>query len=159
MSLRVRQLYCRNLRCARRTFAERLPELMLPHARQTCRLAAAQGRFGIALGGDAAATLGHADQRRHVAAPDQAHAGARGGRAPHRGWDDWAICKGRTCGTVVVDLESRRVVDLLPDRTSATTAEWLQQRRGVKVVARDRFTEYARAISIGAPRAVQVTDW
>lgn len=68
------------------------------------------------------------------------------------------IRKGRTYGTIVVDLERRRVADLLPNRTSATTAEWLRQRPGVEVVARDRSTEYARAVTIGAPRAMQVAD-
>lgn len=72
--------------------------------------------------------------------------------------DDWAICKGRTYGTVVVDLERRRVVDLLPDRTSPTVAAWLQQQPGIEIVARDRSTEYARAIAVGAPKAVQVAD-
>jgi len=72
--------------------------------------------------------------------------------------DDWAVRKGRTYGTIVVDLERRRVVDLLPDRTSPTVAAWLQQRPGVEVVARDRSTEYARAAIIGAPKAVQVAD-
>ncbi len=72
--------------------------------------------------------------------------------------DDWAIRKGRIYGTVVVDLERRRVVDLLPNRTSATAAEWLRQQPGVEVVARDRSTEYARAAGIGAPGAVQVAD-
>ena len=158
----MRRFYCRNPRCARRTFAERLPELVLPHARRTCRLAAAQSRVGVALGGEAGARL-----LRHLAMPTSADTVLRLVRLmplPEVGAprivavDDWAIRKGRTYGTVVVDLERRRVVDLLSDRTSATTAEWLQQRPGVTVVARDRSTEYARAISIGAPRAVQVAD-
>jgi len=66
--------------------------------------------------------------------------------------------KGRTYGTIVVDMERRRVADLLPDRTAATVAAWLEQRPGIEVVARDRSTEYARAIAMGAPKAVQVAD-
>ena len=72
--------------------------------------------------------------------------------------DDWALRKGRTYETIVVDLERRRAIDLLPDRTSTTVADWLRQRPGIEVVARDRSTEYARAASIGAPKAVQVAD-
>lgn len=136
--LRVRRFYCRNPRCARRTFAERLSKLVLPHARRTCRLAAAQGRVGVALGGEAGARL-----LRHLAMPTSADTLLRLVRlmplpkvdAPRIvAVDDWAICKGRTYGTVVVDLKHRRVIDLLPDRTSATVARWLRQRPGVEVV-------------------------
>ena len=55
-------------------------------------------------------------------------------------------------------MERRRVADLLPDRSAATVARWLQQRPGIEVVTRDRSTEYARAAGIGAPEAVQVAD-
>jgi hypothetical protein len=72
--------------------------------------------------------------------------------------DDWAMRKGRTYGTIVVDLERRRVVDLLPDRTAETLADWLRLRPGIRVVARDRSTEYARGVAQGAPGAVQVAD-
>ena len=57
VGLRVRRFYCRNAKCARRTFAEHLPELVAPHARRTCRLGEAQGRVGVALGGAAGARL------------------------------------------------------------------------------------------------------
>ena len=76
----------------------------------------------------------------------------------HVGVDDWAIRKGCSYGTIVVDLDRHHVVDLLPDRTAATLAGWLGQRENIKVVARDRSTEYARGAGLGAPRAVQVAD-
>src|SRR3954462_5563949 len=52
VDLRLRRFYCRNTACTRRTFAERLPELIRPPARRTGRLAEAQARVGAALGGD-----------------------------------------------------------------------------------------------------------
>ena len=57
LTLRVRRFYCRDAACPRRTFAERLPGLIAPHARRTRRLGAAQGRVGVALGGEAGARL------------------------------------------------------------------------------------------------------
>jgi transposase len=162
VTLRVRRFYCRNARCARRTFAEQLPELAAPRARRTCRLADAQGRAGVALGGEAGGRL-----LRHLAMPASADTVLRLIRRlslPETetprvvAVDDWAMRKGRAYGTVVVDLERRRIADLLPDRTSATVAEWLRQRPRVEVIARDRSTEYARAAAIGAPQAVQVAD-
>ncbi len=75
------------------------------------------------------------------------------------GVDDWSFKRGSTYGTILVDLETRRVVDLLPDRRAETLAAWLRpRRRRVKVVARDRSTEFARGVEMGAPRAVQVAD-
>ena len=79
--------------------------------------------------------------------------------APIRvGIDDWAIRKGSRYGTIVVDLNRHRVVDLLPDRTAPTVAGWLERHSGVELVARDRSTEYARGVSLGAPQAQQVAD-
>jgi len=69
------------------------------------------------------------------------------------GGDDWAMRKGRTYGSILVDLEAHRVVDLLPDRSAPTVAAWLRQHRGVELIARDRSTEYARVASLGAPGA------
>ena len=78
---------------------------------------------------------------------------------PHAiGIDDWAWRKGRSWGTLVVDLERRRPLDLLPDRSGPTLAAWLRRHPRVAIVARDRSTEYARAVTAAAPEAVQVAD-
>ena len=74
------------------------------------------------------------------------------------GVDDWAVRKGRSYGTILVDLEQHQVVDLLPDRTSETLSAWLREHPGVEILARDRSTEYAKGASEGAPGAQQVAD-
>lgn len=69
------------------------------------------------------------------------------------GVDDWAYRKGRTYGTIIVDLERAQVIDLLPDRKAATLATWLQAHPDIQIVARDRSREYGRGIDAGAPQA------
>lgn len=74
------------------------------------------------------------------------------------GVDDWAWRKGCNYGTIVVDLERRKVIDLLPDREAETLTNWLWEHQTVEVVARDRSVTYRNAIVMGQPDAVQVAD-
>jgi transposase len=74
------------------------------------------------------------------------------------GVDDWAWRKGHKYGTIVVDLERHELVDVLADRSAATTASWFRQHPSVEVVSRDRAGLYAEAAREGAPQARQVAD-
>src|SRR5271167_4326918 len=88
------------------------------------------------------------------------HARARSdnGAVHVAGIDDWAWRKGANYGTIIVDLERRQVVDLLADRSAATTASWFKDHPEVEVVSRDRAGLYAEAARQGAPQARQVAD-
>lgn len=74
------------------------------------------------------------------------------------GRDDFALRRGYRFGPILVNLESHRVVELLPDRRAETAARWIRHQPDVMVVSRDRGGEYASAASEGAPQAVQCAD-
>jgi transposase len=74
------------------------------------------------------------------------------------GIDEWAWKKGHRYGTILCDLEQRRVIDLLPNRSTEMVAAWLRQHPSVQVISRDRASSFADAIAKGAPKALQVAD-
>ena len=100
--------------------------------------------------------VGHATILREVKRSAQTDANAALVRVA--GIDDWAWKKGMNYGTVIVDLERRHVVDVLPDRSAASTAEWLKRHPAIEVISRDRAGLYAEGAREGAPQARQVAD-
>jgi transposase len=74
------------------------------------------------------------------------------------GIDDWSWGKGKSMGTIVVDLERRQTIALLPDDREETVAAWLKRHHSIQIVCRDRSRVYANAITAGAPQARQIVD-
>src|SRR5690606_11345849 len=74
------------------------------------------------------------------------------------GVDDWAYKKRNSYGSILVNLHTGRAIDLLPDREEETLRKWLEMRPEIKVMSRDRYSNYKKAITTGAPQAIQVTD-
>jgi transposase len=72
------------------------------------------------------------------------------------GVGEYATRKGRVYGTVLVDIETRRPVDLLPDREASSLAAWQAKRPGIEIVCRDRAPLFAERAEV--PQATQVAD-
>jgi transposase len=162
LQLSVRKFVCRQPACARRIFTERLPELVAPSARKTTRLITVLRAIGLALGGLAGARL--AARLRLSISGATLLCLVRAAPMPSTptlqavGVDEWAWRRGRRFGTIVVDLASHRVVELLPERSAEAVGAWLARHPSITVVCRDRSSLYADAIGRGAPEAVQVVD-
>jgi transposase len=158
----VRRFLCSGSGCPRRIFTEPLDGFAAKHARTTLRLAQTHLAIGSALGGEAGARV--AEKTAVPTSPDTLlrrvkQAGARPSVTPRFvGIDDWAWCKGQRYGTIVVDLETNDVIDLLADRDAATVKTWLEAHPGIELVSRDRASAYSKAASEGASDAQQVAD-
>ena len=159
---RVQARRFRCCRCSGRVFTEPLPALAGVKVRRSDRLAKAQTSMGMALGGEAGARL--SGRLFMPVSGDTMLRLIRRSPLPPRptprvvGIDDWAWRRGRHYGTIVCDLERRRVIDLLPGRSSEPVARWLAAHPGVAVASRDRAGPYADAARTGAPGAIQVAD-
>jgi transposase len=162
LELEVRRFRCLNPACPAQTFAERLTYLLPVYAQRTTRFSSAITELGIALSAQAAARV--ANKLKMPTSQDTILRTIKsvklGSRATPRvlGVDDFAFRKGKTYGTLLVDLEKHRPVDLLPDRTAPTLISWLKEHKAIQIVSRDRSTEYTRAITQALPLATQVAD-
>ncbi|MDM0117538.1 ISL3 family transposase [Variovorax sp. J22R133] len=163
LSIEVRRFKCLNPNCTQRTCSEPLDSLAASKQRRTQRLNASLRSLGYALGGAAAARL--AARLGMGTSGDTVLRELRraGCPAPQTqpvviGIDDWAIKRGHRYGTVIVDLQTRRPIEVLAGRETTIVTKWLQQHPSVEIVARDRAGAYSEAARAANPRAQQVAD-
>ncbi len=162
LALTVRKFVCRTPACRQQIFTERLPALVQSYARITNRLRDALIALGLATSAEvcvrqapqlgmqvSASTLLRYLRTVSCAPPTSVRI---------LGIDDWSWKKGQIYGTLLVDLELRRSIELLADRREETVTAWLLTHREIEVISRDRGGAYAAAAKKGAPQAQQIAD-
>jgi len=160
--LHVRKFRCDTVSCPRKVFAERLGSFVEAWARKTTRLREAIEAIGLATCGEGGARL--ADRLGMTTSPTTVLRCVMALPLPpieavsHLGIDDFAFRRGRTYGTVLVDLTRHKAIDLLPDRKAETAKAWMQAHSEIELVSRDRGGDYAAAARQGAPQAIQTAD-
>ena len=162
LRLKVRKFFCRTPSCPRKVFAERLPELVRPWARVSNRLLEELKAIGLAASAEVSERLvprlGMQVKAptllrylRTIPPPPDAPMHAVG-------IDDFALRRGDCYGTILINLETHRPLDLLPDRTGDAVLPWLKNHPEIEVVSRDRAGSYADAVKRALPDAIQVAD-
>ena len=162
LHLTVRKFFCWNPECQRKIFTERLPAFVEPWAQATVRFVQALQAIGLAtsgsLGTRLAARLGIATSWMTIIRRIMDIVTPAPSTVTTLGIDDFSFQRGRKFGTILVDLSSHQVIDLLPERAIESTAAWMQSHPEIRYVSRDRGHEYAQAACKGAPQAIQCAD-
>jgi transposase len=162
LRLCVRKFFCRDQSCRRKVFVERIADLVRPWGRCSNRLLESLKAIGLSASAEVSERL-----TPRLAMPVKASTllcYLRTIPDPPRtnvtslGIDDFALRRGDTYGTILINAETGKPLDLLPDRTSEAVSPWLASHPEIQVVSRDRATGFAEAVSQVLPHATQVAD-
>jgi len=159
--LRTRKFRCGIKYCSRKVFSEQTPDI-IRYSRRTKRATKILETFAIELTGRLGSIL---SEQLHVPASSSTITRIAHGHQPMEitqprvlGVDDWAYRKGVSYGTILIDMETSRPIELLPSRDGQVLKDWLLKYDDVKIVTRDRASSYAAAIIEACPNAVQIAD-
>jgi transposase len=160
--LTVKKFFCREASCQRKIFTERLPELIEVSSRLTKRLRSSVQEIGFATCGKGGERF---SSKLGMPISDASLLWSLSqaplppiGKVTIVGIDDWSYRRGKRYGSILVDLQTHKIIDLLPERSVGSVIAWLEKHPGVEIVSRDRGNTSVDGATQGAPLATQVCD-
>ena len=72
--------------------------------------------------------------------------------------DDFALKKRHRYGTVMIDIETHQIIDLLESRDEKDVTEWLETYPNIEVISRDGGIVYKSSSDKAHPKAKQISD-
>ncbi len=161
IKIHTRKFFCNNEECDKKTFAEQPSDLVSRYGRRTSRCNSMIDNVGLKVSSINASKI--LSQFGIEVSPSTVIRNIY--RIPLKpysvkelGVDDWAYLKGVRYGTILVDMESHKVLDLLSDRESGTFKKWLDDHPEVEIVSRDRSTSYSKAIADTGRNIMEIAD-
>lgn len=162
LQLTVRRFRCANSTCPQKTFVEQFPDWLPRYARRTDRLTKLKRNIGFEVSAESARRiLGY---MRVVTSGDTVLRVVKRTEIIRNtsprvvGLDDWAIRKGHRYGSIMVDHETGRVIELVKGRLDEDIKPWFAAHPEIEIVTRDRSTDYRKGLDAAAPQATQIAD-
>jgi len=159
--LKTRKFRCGSKKCPRKIFSEQTPDI-IRYSRRTGRVCRILETFAIELTGRLSSII--SDQM-HISVSSSTITRIAHGRQLMEitqprvlGVDDWAYRKGVSYGTILIDMESSKPIEMLQSREGSDLKKWLAKFPEVRIVTRDRSSSYSSAINEVCPDAIQVAD-
>ena len=162
LHVEVRKFFCKNKECGYKTFSEQPGNELFRYRRRTRRCELHVLRTGITCSSNKASTLLSYSgipvcnttvlrDIHRTTLSDHKH-------VKRIGVDDWAFRKGVDYGSIIIDLDTGHTIDLLGDREHDSFKSWMDEHSNVRLVSRDRSTEYSAAIASTGRKVCEVAD-
>jgi len=160
--LNVRKFYCHDKDCKRKIFSEQPGSEITRYARMTGRvklrlenvLVETSSRKGSKLSEIIRTPVSPSKALRIIYSLPMKDPG----EIKTLGVDDWAYRKGVSYGTILVNMDTGKPIDILSRRDGKELKVWLKSHPGIRHVCRDRSSAYSAAVSETIPSALQVAD-